>query len=803
MRTAKANLASKNDSGEFKAVGFEFSSASDFQSGLADFMTGGGWNGDDPLIPPSPARAVFADDNGDTFVGLPTEDGIVPLPFMPGSKASIDSGHVSEKGGFVPMDEMPARGGGGGLQEMLGGMAGQLPAQAANWLGNAAAQAMLGGAAGGGLDSVLATLGVTNPVASGPVGAAMKTALGAAGLGPMGNVLGSMLSGGGADALAQSVGGAGLNSLLSSAGLGGVPGLGALGSMAGGQAGGALADLVTTGGFAGPLDDAAASLGGLLGGDDVAADVMNETLGGCFPSGDEMADAASGIGADSLNKAADQLLDQWQVDDESSAAEHVAHKAVNDNKDKIKGAVSDPDGFMDKVNGFFSGEAPGAGMPAVRITDLDDGADISTMGVATILFESMPVSRITDMVLGPKAPAPTPILEGAATVLSAELPTAFVSAKTAVPSTLVSGAAKILVGGAVASISPPDSAENAKTSNNDGPAGPDSPEGPSSASGGSDGQADGGDGSCDQSDSEKTSTAEQSAENSEKANSEKEQDNNAAGRDRVSDGGDSEGQKAVELHAQNNSNEESGNESETNTLALDSEDSADQDKNEMTAVLEKEANLKAPDGTELKSRVALGETVESDEKTTMTAAKVEHTVDDGTTKTSVKVSSGKLEIEKGNVMNQATVKVAEFEAELTETGPGVSNTTTVTATIGELKSPVADAEAKSTDDGGYSVNGKVSTGEAAVGVLEVKNQTCVDIWKPGPAHDHCCVTLKGDAKDGAIGVSAQIEGTAGPNKSSIGIGGAAALIFGIEGEVALECTTQLDDPPIPPTTNPN
>ena len=80
-------------------------------------------------------------------------------------------------------------------------------------------------------------------------------------------------------------------------------------------------------------------------------------------------------------------------------------------------------------------------MPAVRMTDLDDGVDVSLMGVANILFEGLPVSRITDMVAGPKAPPPgKPIVDGAATVLSAALPTAFLSAKTAVPSVLVKGA---------------------------------------------------------------------------------------------------------------------------------------------------------------------------------------------------------------------------------------------------------------------------------------------------------------------------------------------------------------------------
>ncbi len=464
-----------------KCVGYEIAPRDQFQSELTNFMTTGGWAGDSPAVPPSPAKRVFADDQGDCFVEFPIDGCVGCLPYIPGSCADMSGGIPGDKGGFVAADEMPSGigGRGGAVADMLSGFAQQMPAQiAANWLGNAAKNAMLGAAPGGAMDGVMQSIGIANPLASGAVGTAMSSAMAVAGMGSAASLMPAMsglLSGGGA------LGGLAMNNIVASTGLGNVPGAGALGGILGGELGGSMTDILSDGGWAGPLDDAGGCFGGCFPGGDAGPEIMGDpTNGGCFGNGGP---DLSGISGEALSGAADQLMSQWQVDDESSAAEHIAHKAVNDNKAQLKQAVSDPNGFAAKMKKFFSGEAPGGGLPAVRISDLDDGADISNMGVGTILFQGLPVSRITDTVVGPKSPAPKPILEGAATVLSAGLPTAFVTAKTAVPSAMIMGAGTIFVGGAVAAISPPDSASAPDAKDNAGPA---APKGPVKPDGGSD-----------------------------------------------------------------------------------------------------------------------------------------------------------------------------------------------------------------------------------------------------------------------------------------------------------------------------
>ncbi len=497
---------------ELRITGYDFAPRQQYESEFSNFVSTGGWAGASPLVPPLPARPVLADERGNQFISVPGENSVTVLPYIPGSsRAEKPASRLQDYGGFVPLEDMPSGVGaagtpdvglGGNPSDMLQGMMAQIPSKmVASWLGNAASNAMLGGGPGGALNAAMQTLGLSSPLASGPIGAAMGTALSASGLGAAGSHLpsvGSMLTGGGMEGLASSMGNAALNGLLSSTG---VPGAGALGSLAGGS----LADVMSTGGWAGPLDDAGGCFGGCFPGGDAGPDIIGDpTNGGCFGTGG--GPDLNAIGADALNSAADQLLSQWQVDDESSAAEHIANKAVNDNKAQIKEAVSDPDGFAAKMKKFFSGEAPGSGMPAVRITDQDNFADISNMGVGNILFEGLPVSRITDTVVGPKAPAPTPITEGAATVLSAGLPTAFLSAKTAVPSVMVKGAGTIKVGGTVASINPPQSAANPDVAGNGGPAAPDGPASAETGSGGSGGNEGGSTDSADAGDEQTGST---------------------------------------------------------------------------------------------------------------------------------------------------------------------------------------------------------------------------------------------------------------------------------------------------------
>lgn len=488
-----------------KLSGYEFAPKQHRELDMAGFRTTGGWAGGNPATPPAPATPVYRDDSGGAFIGIPTEEGVYAFPYIPGTPADLSGGPLGDHGGFVPMDKLPAafpksptglpigmtpgfnpnapvpNVGEPGLDDMLQGMMSRMgPQLATDWLGNAAAKAIVAGGSGGVLDGVLDALGAKNPLASGPVAGLLGAALKKAGVGELGSLLpsaGTALLGGSTAGLAKAMGKQGVQSLLAATGLEDVPGAGMLASTLGTEVGEQLQDLFTgnldnlTGGISDALDD--------LSVDGIVADAQN-ALQGIDPNA---------IGSQGLDMAADKLMSEWQVDDESSAAEHIAHKAVSENIGELKGLAKDEllggkgggvAGLKAKIAKFFNGEAPGSGMPVVRITDLDDGADVSLMGVGNILVEKMPVSRITDMVAGPKAPPPgKPIVEGAATVLSAELPTAFVSAKTAVPSVMIKGAPTVFVGGAIAAISPPKSAENPDSQSNEGPS---APAGPDSAS---------------------------------------------------------------------------------------------------------------------------------------------------------------------------------------------------------------------------------------------------------------------------------------------------------------------------------
>jgi hypothetical protein len=426
---------------------------------------------------PMPVRPIYTSDRGDHFIPLPSDDGVSVLPFIPGSPA------VGDLGGFVPIDRMAKSSGGDGSGELFRGMASALPAeQVADWLGAAALNGMLGGAPGTGLNAAMQALGMANPMASGALGGAVAAAGNAAGLGQAAGLLGGALAGGPAG-LANALGAQGLARLAGAAGLGNIPGLNAVAGIAGGQMS-QLAGMLAGGGWSGALDQASGALGDALSGD-AAGMANNIVAGGCTNptgqgAGGGLPDPAA-IGAQALDQAADHLLSQWQVDDESSAAEHIAHKAVNDNKAALKQAATDPESFSKKIKQLFSGASSDAVLPAARLTDPDlTKPEVVARGVATILAEGLPISRMTD----PIAPSQALILEGSSTVLSAGLPTARVTSKTDSPGVMIEkGAPTVLVGGKGASISPPAPPPDPDAPANAGPAGPEAPQAPDSGSG--------------------------------------------------------------------------------------------------------------------------------------------------------------------------------------------------------------------------------------------------------------------------------------------------------------------------------
>lgn len=298
---------------------------------------------------------------------------------------------------------------------------------------------------------------------------------------------GQLLAGSSSSGVGASMGNAAMQQAFQAAGLD-FPGSstaasvlgGALGTALGDQVGGLMNDL-GLGGLAGGVTDniPPGATPGIVPGafDGEGGAAQNIVPGGCMPGKDGGAAVdVNKLGADALESAADELLGEWKVDDESSAAETVANKIVNDNKDQIKEAVKDPDGFLEKIKGYFSGAAAGTGEWAVRIGDLDNKGDASAMGIPNILFQGQPVSRITDLVVGPQAPPPGVIIsQGKTQVLSAGLPTAFKTAKTWVVSDMVTGAPTILVGGANSTLDPPPPPPEPKTESNQAPTNPDAP----------------------------------------------------------------------------------------------------------------------------------------------------------------------------------------------------------------------------------------------------------------------------------------------------------------------------------------
>lgn len=482
-----------------KIIGYEFAPKAQYQSRLNQFVSAGGWAGGNPAALPAPARPVFADDAGDTVASFPSEDQVATLPFVPGSTAELGPSGVSDRGGYISVEDLPSANPSGAsdpFAAFVQSTAASVPsADTLAWLQRSATRAMLGGASGGGMQRAMKQLGIDNPAMAGIMGVAMQNAAQADSKGAANNgmatsllpALNRVLQNPSLQGAANAAGQAAIGQLLQQIGLGGASQtLADVASAVGGLSNStaSLADLVTTGGFAGPLDDTTAALSDVLGDAQNATDLNHFTNGGCVQvPGEDAALPTDGISADQLSAAADELLSEWEVDDESSAAEQIAHKTINDNKDQISAALTDPDGFIAKLNKMLNGEAPGTGQPAVRIKDLDDEGDKSMIGVANILFEGEPVSRMNDLVAGPKAPAPgLPIIEGAATVLSAGVATAFVDAKTAVPSKMKTGAQSILVGGAIASVAPPAPATAPGNGGNAGPSGPAAPSGPSSGS---------------------------------------------------------------------------------------------------------------------------------------------------------------------------------------------------------------------------------------------------------------------------------------------------------------------------------
>ncbi|MCY2962996.1 MAG: hypothetical protein NT069_04965, partial [Planctomycetota bacterium] len=408
-----------------KLAGFEFRPTADFLSDLQQFAQ-------DPSKPaPQFARPVFTDPEGNRLLAIPSRDGILGVPVT--TAPEVESPHAAgPRGGFVRAQPDPPAGsppGGADMQALFRGMAQDLALKTGGAaLSQAVVAAMTGAAPGGALSGAMNALGMSVP---GMFGSLASQAVQSLGLGGLGGTAGQ-LAGQAATSLATSLMGGDPGALLSQ-----------LGNALGGSAGASAATAA-----------------------------QNLMQGGCF-GGAAKGPSLGDLGVSALSGAADKALDLWKIDDESSAAETVAKSLVTKYKDQLKQLGMDPDAFLEKINAFFNGAAVGTGKFAVRQTDKDDKVDISAVGVANILVEKKPISRIGDKL----APSGKPILMGSPTVLSAGVPTAFLTVPTGVPSMMVMGAPTVLVGIPPGMAIPAPAPDTADPNSAKAPEKPESPQG--------------------------------------------------------------------------------------------------------------------------------------------------------------------------------------------------------------------------------------------------------------------------------------------------------------------------------------
>jgi uncharacterized Zn-binding protein involved in type VI secretion len=387
-------------------------------------------------MPALRSQPVFADEMGNLFTGRATADGMDAHPFAPA--AAFDPAKFGN-GGFLPTSGSTAKSQPTAIERMIGGAASQLPAAIANdWLTSAAANLMTGTLPGGSLSNVLDVLKSDGCFGTGSV-----------------DVLGSLMDSLGNTAIGQ------LSGMIPS-----------LGSMVGGKLG-PIIDALGVGKLPGQL--AQEALGSLFGNPaetlkNLADQMSGFVEGGCLGN---IAGAASDIDLSALSGQALQgignyLMSQWQVNDESSAAEHIAHMLVSKYQADMLAALQDPQAFLDRIDKLFNGVTSTAILPAARLSDSDNLVDVVATGLPPVLAESLPIARILDIMM----PSGKPILEGAALVLSGGLPTARVTSATAVPSAIAKGAGTVLVGGPTFALPPPPLPKCADVASNEGPAGP-------------------------------------------------------------------------------------------------------------------------------------------------------------------------------------------------------------------------------------------------------------------------------------------------------------------------------------------
>lgn len=161
---------------------------------------------------------------------------------------------------------------------------------------------------------------------------------------------------------------------------------------------------------------------------------------------------ASGLVSNALSMGIQAAMSGWQVDDESSTAEHAAHQAtqaligklqselmnvINDElakqfgtltEEQIKQAAlvaGEPKSLSDRIQEFFAGPSSTANIPIGHLGCGNTNEGMVMTGGPTVKVNELQVSRLTDKVTMTK-PIPDigPLISGNPTVLSMGQPTA-------------------------------------------------------------------------------------------------------------------------------------------------------------------------------------------------------------------------------------------------------------------------------------------------------------------------------------------------------------------------------------------
>lgn len=358
----------------------------------------------DPAQLPSPKlpiRQVFADDQGNQYLVLPTAgDAPVALPYITGATPATIG-----QSGFIPATALAnSRGhlpGAGGSPDPIALMGGLTTAFAESVAKGESLNAVLVGQ----FQSQLTGLALNQIPEEfrGIAGQAVNAALNNAD-----SLLGGLFGSGAAAPAPGAI--PGIDSILSER-----PEYGFPGGLAGNAIDGVASNLVGMG------------LSALT--DDWKVDDSSSTL----------EQVAHKYGMQAMDKIKDYITGQ---------APFLLKDAVSGQLSTAMGNASDRFGnslteFGKQLDLFFNGMNAGAVLAAAHVGSKDDKADAVSSGLATVLVQGKPIARIKDLLV----PSRKIILEGATKVLAGGLPVARVTSVTAVPSGLSNGATTVLIGG--------------------------------------------------------------------------------------------------------------------------------------------------------------------------------------------------------------------------------------------------------------------------------------------------------------------------------------------------------------------